>query len=304
MKVSVSRSESGQSIIELLLVLMVGGILVAMAVTRLGNAQNNLQRQNLAREFKVNFERARYDSVKRRAEMIGGVDHRARVRINGETSYSVVTDMNQNGVLNYSEAGGVLTGPDVRQIDFSDRGRIRLLGAGFSFPVNIRFDRRGHITAQDSAGNEITPIFYFCEGDCTVETANVSNANIIVLSATGTVAMLNGGEPIPPYQDPTVTSVNVGKDINPWVVVTDENQTSFPAPGPSPTPSPTPASTPSSTPASTPAATPTASPSSTPTATPSSTPTPVKYCNKGDKPSATGCYCRLPLTVRSNGRCM
>lgn len=304
MKVVVSRSESGKSIIELLLVLMVGGILVAVAVTRLGNAQNNLQRQNLAREFKVNLERARYDSVKRRAELVGGVDHRARVRIDNETSYSVVTDMNQNGALDYSEAGGVLSGPDVRQIDFSGRGRIRMLGAGFSFPVNIRFDRRGHITARDSAGNEITPIFYFCEGDCTIETANVANANIIVLSATGTAAMLSGGEPIPPYQNPAVTSVSAAKDVNPWMVVADENQPVPPAPTPAPSTAPSPAA--SSTPASTPVPTPTATPvpTPTPTAAPSPTPTPVNYCGRGDKPATTGCYCKLPMTVRSNGKCM
>lgn len=299
------QSQSGKSIIELLIVLVVGGILISMAVTSMGSAPNNLQRQNLAREFKVNLERARYDSVKRRAETTLDM---ARIRINDQTSYSVVTDLNQNGALNFSESGGVLTGTDVRQVSFAGRANVKILGAGFTFPVNIRFDRRGQITATDGSGNAITPIFYFCEGACTVETANVSNANIVVLSETGTVAMLNGGEPIPPYQSPTVTNVGIGNDINEWVAVSNENQVT-PDPSPSGTPSATPVSSPSASPSATPSPSPTASASPSPTAsqtpTPTPTPTPViNYCVKGEKPADTGCTCKLPFTVRSSGKCM
>ena len=94
------NSQSGKSLIEILVVLAVGGILVAMAVVRMTNAQSNLQRQNLAREFKVNLERARFDAVKRRAFNPAEL---TRITITSATAYSVLTDLDQDGILETSE---------------------------------------------------------------------------------------------------------------------------------------------------------------------------------------------------------
>src|SRR6188768_3113329 len=90
------NAQSGKTLIEMLIVIAVGGILVAMAVTRMINAQSNLERQNLAREFKVNLERARFDAVKRRAISLADM---TRITITSATAYKVLIDLNQNGTL-------------------------------------------------------------------------------------------------------------------------------------------------------------------------------------------------------------
>src|SRR5215203_5571273 len=67
MKSTEFNAQSGKSIMELMIVMTVIAILVTFAVGQLGSSKTNLHRQNLAREFKINLERARFDSVKRRA---------------------------------------------------------------------------------------------------------------------------------------------------------------------------------------------------------------------------------------------
>ena len=289
------NAQSGKSLIEMLIVVAVGTILMAMAVTRMINAQSNLERQNLARELKVNLERARFDAVKRRATTLTDM---TRITITSATAYKVLLDLNQNGVLETSEE---------RTVSFGDRSSVKILGTNLVFPVTIRFDRFGNTTTVNNNGDTIAPVFTFCEGVCTLETANITNSNIISLSSTGTVAMLNGGETLPTYSNPTVTTVGTGTSVNNWVVVRDDDAT-LPIPWGSPTPFPvptatvTPTPTPSATP--TPTATPTATPTTTPTPTATPTPTPtVTYCTSGQKPSVTGCVCRLPMTVRQNGKC-
>lgn len=299
------NAQSGKSLIEMLVVVAVGGILVAMAVTRMINAQSNLGRQNLAREFKVNLERARFDAVKRRAMNLADM---TRITITSATDYKVLLDLNQNGVLETSEE---------RKVSFGNRSKVKILGTNLVYPVTIMFDRFGNTTAVNNNGDVIPPVFTFCEGSCTLATANVANSNVISVSPTGTVAMLKGGETLPTFGDPTVTNIGTGTGVNNWVVVRDDNatmQTPSPTPTPSPTvtPTPTPTASPTVTPTPTPTPTtsptvtptPTQTPTPTPTITPTPTPTPtVVYCTSGQKPSQYGCTCKLPMTVRQNGKC-
>src|SRR5688500_5951938 len=112
MKKNEFNAQSGKSLMEILVVLAVGGILVAMAVTRMTNAQSNLERQNLAREFKVNLERSRFDAVKRRATTLADM---TRITITSDTSYKVLIDLNQNGSLEALEE---------RSISFADRSKV------------------------------------------------------------------------------------------------------------------------------------------------------------------------------------
>lgn len=280
MKKNEFNAQSGKSLIEMLIILAVGGILVAMAVTRMTSAQANMERQNLAREFKVNLERARFDAVKRRAVSLTDM---TRIMVTSPTSYKVWLDLNQNGALETSEE---------RAISFADRSDVKIFVAGVDLTetaVTIRFDRFGNTTTVINDGSIVSPVFTFCEGVCTLETATVVNSNIISLSSTGTVAMLNGGETLPTFEDPTVTDVNTGTSINKWVVIRDDDAT---LPIPTGTPGPFPTSSPTPTP------TPTESPTATPTPTPN-----VVYCTSGQKPSVTGCTCKLPMTVRQNGKC-
>lgn len=203
------NAQSGKSIIEVLVVLVVAAILVTTAVTRMGNAKSNLQRQNLASEFKVNLDRARFDSIKRRPSAL---DAQSKVVINSATSYAVTTDLNQNGVLETLES-------QVKNISVSST--VKIISTTGSFPITIRFDWRGKAIAYDSAEQRITmPIFYFCEGTgCNASTATDSNSNIISISPSGTVNLSKGGSTLPIFLAPNVSNVNTNSGINPLVRV-------------------------------------------------------------------------------------
>lgn len=296
MKKAEFSAQSGKSLVDMLIVLAVGGILISMAVVRMTNARTNMDRQNIAREFKVNLERARYDAVKRRAQASTEL---TRITIVSATSYKFWVDTDQDGVLEASEE---------RTISFSGRSNVKVLGTNLVLPVTIKFDRFGNTETLNGSGVKISPVFTFCEGECTLETANVTNSNIISLSQTGTVAMLNGGESLPTFNNPTVSTVTTDAEINDWLVVTGDGTVVLPTPTPMPTATTNPTVSPS--PTTSPTASPTVSPSPTtsPTASPSptatATPTPnVVYCTSGQRPSSTGCTCKLPMTVRQNGKC-
>ena len=210
MKKDKLNSQSGQSLIEMLVVLAIVGIVTVIAVFSLGNARNNLQRKNIAREFKVSLERARFDSVKRR---VADDNAMARVTINNATSFSLATDLNRNGTIENS---------DVHQVNFTN-SNVRIVGNNLTFPVTIRFDRRGFATATNSLGAEISLNLEICE-NCTVATANSSNADTISVSPTGTVLMMEGNETLPTFQNPNTSVVSGGSQINPLVTVTQTPQ--------------------------------------------------------------------------------
>ena len=203
------NAQSGKSIIEVLIVLVVGAILVTIAVTRMGNAQSNLQRQNLANEFKVNLDRARFDSIKRRPSTL---DTQSKVKINSATSYSLTTDLNQNGVLESFE---------IQAKDISSSNTVKIISTSESFPITIRFDWRGRAVAYNSAEQPVTmPNFYFCEGTgCNSSTATDSNANIISISPSGTVNLSKGGSTLPTFLAPNISNVNTNSGVNPLVKV-------------------------------------------------------------------------------------
>jgi Tfp pilus assembly protein FimT len=199
-------SQSGKSLVEIFIVLTIIAVLVSFAVARFGNSRTFFQRQNIAREFKVNLERARFDSIKRRAEGAGNL---SRVSITSATSFTVTTDLNQNGTLETAET---------RQIDFSNRDGIKFVGAS-SYPVTMSFDRHGHVTTVNSLNTPVTPSFTICDADCTADTAGETNSNIITISQTGTVSMTEGGYTQPTFQSPNVSTVSSSANINNGVLV-------------------------------------------------------------------------------------
>jgi len=298
-----TNKESGISIIEVLIVLAVIAVLVTFAVASFRSAGSNLNRQNLAREFKVSLERARFDSVKRRASVCSDM---SGVTIDG-SQFSLMIDMDNDGMLSDHE---------VRTSNLSNRGDVTIVPNGITLPVTVRFDQRGQAFINDcdpaSVPTATIPLLYFCNGNCTPETANAENSNVIFVSPAGTVAMLYGGEGMPEFDEPTVTAVDPGFNINRllsvWNQITGSPSPS-PSPDPSGTPLPTVTPTPDPTVTPTPTATPTPDPSATPTPTPdpSATPTPVPTppaCPTsapwGSHPS---CTCMAPQTVRSNLQC-
>ncbi len=265
-----TRLQRGASLIELLIVLVIVSIIVAFAVSRFARAGDNLQRQNIAREFKVGLERARFDSVKRRASTCAEM---SRVTINNSTSFSTTTDLNQNGTLETAET---------QNVNFANRSDVTIIGNGVELPLTIRFDERGHARLSDcvSTPPPDVPLLYFCNGGCTPSTANSQNSNVIFVSPTGTVAMLNGGGTMPTFDNPNVSNVNSNLQVNPLLAVWSLT---------TPTPTPTPTATPTATPL----------PSPSPAGTPHTCPPrpPWSY------PAQTGCVCNAPQWVRSNGQC-
>lgn len=193
-----------------MIVLVIMSIIITFAVARFGSANTNFKRQNISRELKVNLERARFDSVKRRAEVVGAVDSRAEVKITSPTSFTVKTDINQNGTLDAS---------DKKTIDFTGQSNIKIVDRDkdgkplLVFPITISFDRYGRIEAKDGTPKDITPLFTISTG----EAANISaaNADVIYVSPSGTVAMLKGGEPQPTFTSPAnITVENADSRIN------------------------------------------------------------------------------------------
>lgn len=204
------NSQNGKSIVELIIVLLVLAIIVVFALAPFNNSKTSFRRQNFAREMKVSLERARSDSIKRRATAENSM---ARVTINSATSFSLSTDLNQNQIIESSE---------IKQVSLADSG-VKIVGDNLVFPITVKFDRRGFMTATNGAGTQITPNFTVCE-NCTASTATSKNSNIVSISPTGTVLMMKGGEIVPTFQTPTVSTVNDGSHINSLAVVSASPQ--------------------------------------------------------------------------------
>jgi len=260
------RNQAGFSVVEVLIVVVIIMILAAFAVMQFGASAANLERQNVAREFKVNLERARFDSVKRRAT---GCADMSRVEITGPTTFQLVTDRDQNGTLNPAT--------ETTRVDFTGAGRVLIVDdPAPTYPIVFRFDQRGNVSS-GSCGSETpadTPTT-FCQVPCTAATASSNNASLIYVSPTGTVSMLAGGESIPSFSAPSVADMNSNANyLNPLLAVWDapSNTTNTNTN----TATPTPPSTPTNT--------------GTNTNTTSPTPTPG-FCISGQRPAQDNCIC-------------
>jgi prepilin-type N-terminal cleavage/methylation domain-containing protein len=285
-----NTTQKGASVVEMLIVLAVLGIIVTFAVMQYGRSRENFTRQNIAREFKVYLERARFDSVRRRANTCNDM---SSVTINSSTSFSVSIDRNQNGTVERPD--------ETSTIDFSGPNNVTVVGNGLTLPVTIRFDERGRaFLRSDCDPSSLTtatvPLFYFCNGTCTAATATDDNANAIFISPAGTVAMMSGSSTMPTFSDPTVTNVAVGTGIDNRLTVWT---------GTPPTPTPGASSTPA-TPTPLPSVSPTTSPSGSPSGTPTPTPTPIRACTYGEKPRGNppSCKCYLPMYQDGSGKCI
>jgi Tfp pilus assembly protein FimT len=270
------QNQKGISITELLIVLTITAILVAFSVAQFGNAADIFETQNAARELKVNLERARFDSVKRRPSTTADM---SSVTIENATKLTVKIDLDQNGVIDAN---------DSREIEFSFSGEARIVSETLSFPVTVSFDRRGKAIAVDSIGNVVDPYFIVCN-NCTYATLASSEAYVVDVSATGTLAMYVNGEIPGTLIDPTVTTITGTDDVDPMITIAAGGAAPAGTPAPTPTPDPTPTITPTPIPTATP----------TPTATPE-----LVFCVRRERPAVTGCICSAPMRVRGNGQCI
>lgn len=204
--------QRGVTVVELLVVVVVIAVIVGFALMQRGGANEQFKRQNVAQELKSAFERARFDSVKRRADSSG---IQAKVVVD-QTTFTLTTDRDQNGLLETS---------DNEVANLSGQNIVIAGNTGITLPVTITYNQRGEATAID-AGGVIEPVFLVCNVSCASPTQ--ANSNIVLVTPTGTVNLLAGGSPLPTFSPPGgISTVPANTSINNTAVVT-------------PTPSPTP----------------------------------------------------------------
>src|SRR5687767_13154828 len=114
MKPNEPNPQGGFSLIEVFIVLVIIGIVTTFALLTFGSSKVDLHRQAVAREFKIYLERARFDSVKRRADD----PNRANIVLNNATSFTVQLDYNEDGILQPNET---------RTVDFTQRSNTQIL---------------------------------------------------------------------------------------------------------------------------------------------------------------------------------
>lgn len=179
------KGQSGFSMVELIIVIIIISIVASLAFMNMGTANVHFKRQNVARELKVSFERARFDSVKRHAENLGP----ATIDV-ATSSYTLNTYT--NGVLETQTtnlpAGITIVGFDTATV-----------------PANVSFDKRGEVTTTGS----LQPNFRICSADCSAQ-----NSNILLVTPTGTVNLLGGDATLPAFDLPPVTTVPPTTGIN------------------------------------------------------------------------------------------
>lgn len=207
MDLSVERTgETGSSVVELLIVLVIIGVLATMALVGVGDSRKQMLRMNLSRELKVNMERSRFDAIKRRVVTLSEM---ATITFNSSTRYTVKYDVNQNGILEAAEA---------RVIDLGSRSSVTITGTNLTFPATLYFDENGNAVLRNASSTVITPMLTLCDAGCQAP-LSATNATLLSISPTGTVAMLPGGATVPTFSAPTITQLTTGTDINPAIKV-------------------------------------------------------------------------------------
>ena len=278
--------QSGVSYVELLVVILVIAIVAGVAIVQRGSATEQFRVQNVAYGLKNSFERARFDSVKRRPE--GSVNNSYVTVANA--SYTLGVDRNGNGTVEVGdETMNDLSGSGIGIVYYD--GAVQTSG----MPVSVKFNMRGEPAAALTGGSFIAPVFCVSNG---------SYSLTVLITAAGTVNLLQGCGGGPTFSDPTVTPITPTDLINdlvtglglppipgPSVTPPGPGGTPTPDPNPTGTPNPTPTATPDPSPSVTPDPTPTVSPNPSPTQTvtptPTPTPTPIPPCTLSAPSSVT-----------------
>jgi len=183
--------------VELVVVIAIIAVMAGIALVGRGNTNAQLQRQTASRQLKEVFERARFDSVKRRAD---GTEPFAQVEVHSDrfilTTYT-------------KEANGTATAK-VQETHVPAGVIIEHYSSG-SLPMPITFNRRG-----ETAGG--VPQFRICNVTCTNPTNSTSD--ILAITPTGTVNLLPGGSSFPSFPTPGLNGAPSDSElINDMVVM-------------------------------------------------------------------------------------
>ena len=199
-------AQRGVTLVELLVVIVIIAVVCTFALMNRGSANEQFQRQNVARELKVAFERARFDSVKRRAD---GTVPQANIVIS-QTSFTLVTDANMDGDL--ADANDSVTtdfgGQSIIISNFSGN-----TVAAITSPITVSFNQRG----EPSVAGGGSPTYMVCNTDCS--SPGNDDANIVLVTPTGTVNMLGGSETPPTFAAPAVSTVPTSTAIRSETIV-------------------------------------------------------------------------------------
>lgn len=208
--------ERGYSLAEMMVVLVIMGVIMVIPAMMISSAKVDFSRQTFVRELKSSLERARFDSIKRKPQ---NKEAMAKVVLS-PSSYQLVTFKNSTGAV---DSTGVAQSQKVetKSIKAADGSVLAhtASGIGSAFPVTIAFDERGEVVATDSNNNVISNVaFVICEANCGTPTSE--NSTLLMVSPTGTVALLTGGSDLNTYIAPAAAaSVSQGSGINKLVTI-------------------------------------------------------------------------------------
>ncbi|MDX6695307.1 MAG: hypothetical protein QOF02_2910 [Blastocatellia bacterium] len=179
-------AESGVSIVEMLIVLLIIVVASAWAFMRIVEAQQSARLAGATQELTAYLDKARLDSIRRHATTVGEM---AQVSIDSPTSYSVRLDANGDGELDAP-----------RVFNFTSRGISFNVAA---FPTVIRFNWRGRVAdgagaqtgnvaavnLQDTHGS-VQSINLSAAGDTTsYSNVNIANVNVSGVSDTANIRL-------------------------------------------------------------------------------------------------------------------
>jgi prepilin-type N-terminal cleavage/methylation domain-containing protein len=203
-------AQGGFTLIELALVLGVLAVLVGLALFSFTGSKVDFQRQAIARELKIYLERARFDSVKRRAALDAD---QANIVLHGPSAFTAKIDFDGDGVLRSNES---------RLVDFRQRSGTQIVvsNTGLAYPVTIRFNQRGQVSVKDDLGVTVDPVaFTICSATNCSPTS--PERTLITVSPSGTVAVFRDGQMPPPAPTPVIS--NVTPTLNCYVLITNAN---------------------------------------------------------------------------------
>lgn len=129
------NAESGASVLEIIIVLVIIGIASAWAFLRIVEAQQSARLASATQELTAYLDKARLDSIRRHATT---VNQMAQVTITSPTSYNVRLDYNGDGQLDAPRFFNLQPGGITFNVAL--------------FPTTVRFNWRGRIV--DDAGNQ------------------------------------------------------------------------------------------------------------------------------------------------------
>lgn len=260
---AINSGEEGYTLLQLAVCSVLVLALSSFAFITITKARSSFRLANSARTLAGYLEKARADSVRRRAQS----GSESSIQMLSTTSYRVTLDFQQNGTLS---------------------SRVVTLEDGVEFTTNlttIAFDWRGRPTT----GVESTINLQNESGD-------------VPIDVTGSGDVTLGSEMFLDEDIPDVSlNSNVSGDTVTDTSNSNSSPTATPTVTPTPTPTPTPGPTPTPTPGASPTPTPLPTPTPTPTATPTPTPTPQPTPTPSPTPACAPSVTPTSISIRKNG---